>query len=553
MGRISSHTEKRIAELWFEGLPRDIIAQRLCVSGSTVSKIVNLLPESQQETRSLSMELRKLGLSPSEAKEGAKLISKLGQLGVKPNQLEGYIESSKKISKEAGYEPQQVVKSAMTLSNLEAKAGKSYFEVLREFEITTEYNRSLKKENRRLEVEKKEKLVQNKVTENEIKYIKELRQNLRLYGIDLADAETLQRYLQNMQETDGDPKKFVEYAKKHGSLEENVKAEEEALQILIRRIEYCGTEINRSLAALSSLKKETYATKQNLETLKREERETQERIQQELILLSRLLEVETEGRTIKEALDSKRKELKMLEPKVEEETQRLQKNKKQNQELENRKQILENEIKERLQIKNYLNETQPALDMLEHWKALLQKENQQNEEKLALADTVTNFLTRQAPYDFNIFYAYVQNIAYVRERGFPSWPGALPILEEKVRALALKAFEGNLVSTMDHRELQSPKNDLEIKVAEKDKKLEETKRQLECANNKIKILEAIKLNFEGRPVTLAELQNWVVQIFYDEIEKRANEKHNLLAAGTSGILDFIFHKIRKKETPQQSG
>jgi hypothetical protein len=550
MSRISSHSERRIVELWFQGLPRDLIAQRLCVSGSTVSKIVNLLPEFLQELRSLSIELRKLGLSPAEARSGANFISKLGQLGMKPRELEGYIEASKKISKKAGYEPQQIVEAAVTLSNLEAKAGKSYFEVLRQFEITIRHNRSLKEENRRLEVEQKKKLVQNRVTENEIKYIINLRQDFRVYGIDLADAETLQRYLQNMQETNGDPTKFVEYTKKHGSLEKNVKAKAEVLQTLTHKIEYCRTEASGCLAELSSLKKETHVTKQNLETLQRQEQEAQERIQQKLALLSDLLEVETEGKTIKEALDSKRLEVKTLEAKVEEEKQSLQITEKQNQEFEDRNQILENEIKERLQIKNYMHETQPALDMLEHRKALLQKENQQNEEKLALADTITNFLTRQAPYDFNIFYAYVQNIGYIRERGFPSWPGALPILEEKVRMLALKAFEGDLVSTMDYQEVQSQKNDLEIKVAEKDKEIEETNRQLECATNKNKILEAIKLNFEGRSVTLVELQDWVAQIFYDQIEKRASEKCNILAAGTSGILDFVFNKIKNKETPQ---
>ncbi len=73
-------------------------------------------------------------------------------------------------------------------------------------------------------------------------------------------------------------------------------------------------------------------------------------------------------------------------------------------------------------------------------------------------------------------------------------------------------------------------------------------RQLEYVTNENRILETIKLSFEGRSSTLAELRKWVTQIYFDEIEKRANEKCNIIAAGTSGILDFILNKITNKET-----
>ena len=116
--------------------------------------------------------------------------------------------------------------------------------------------------------------------------------------------------------------------------------------------------------------------------------------------------------------------------------------------------------------------------------------------------------------------------------------------------LALKAFEGDIVSITDYQELQSQKSDLEIKYAEENKELEETRRQLECTINKNRILEAIKLSFDGRSSSVGELRNWVAQVYYDEIEKRANEKCNILAAGTSGVLDFIYDKIKNKETTE---
>jgi len=123
MIRISSQTENRIIELWFKGFPRDTIARRVAVSGSTVSKVISQLPECLRELRALSVELRKSGKSLPEALKGAKLLSKLNDLSVELDQVESYVRVTRKISRKEGYEPKQVVQATMKLSDLEENRG----------------------------------------------------------------------------------------------------------------------------------------------------------------------------------------------------------------------------------------------------------------------------------------------------------------------------------------------------------------------------------------------------------------------------------------------
>ncbi len=491
-------------------------------------------------------------MSPSEAKKGANLISKLTQLGIKPNKLESYIEASTKISKEAGYEPRHVIEAAMTLSNLEAKAGKSYVEALQELEPKIKRNRNLKKRNRKLQQEIRQKLVQNKLTESEIDYIAKIRENLLEYDITLAEVESLCEYLQNMEETNGDPRKFTEYTRKVGTLskrlawlEAQAQLKTRTLQALNSSVDHCKARIDGLLDQGAKLREEIGRKMETLKVLHQEENDVQEEVQQKLTLLSSLLEVENEGVTIREALDSAREKLCALAMNVEEREQNLQFIRQAIHETEIEKLNLEEEITEMLNIKDYVEEKQAAIARLEDRETYLEEEVNRKSDRLALADTITNFLTRQPSYDFTAFHAYVQSIKYAKERGHLSWPGGSPILEEKVRMLALKAFEGNLVSTLDYQELQSQKSELEEKVASKEKELKETRRQLEHITNENAILGALKLRFEGQSSTLQELNDWVAQIYNDQIENRANEKCKIIAAGTSGILDFIHSKIKK--------
>jgi hypothetical protein len=59
-------------------------------------------------------------------------------------------------------------------------------------------------------------------------------------------------------------------------------------------------------------------------------------------------------------------------------------------------------------------------------------------------------------------------------------------------------------------------------------------------------LGTIKVNFEGGQKTIAELRELTKTMFAEEIERRATEKYNALAARVSGVLDWLDNKITKK-------
>jgi hypothetical protein len=62
-------------------------------------------------------------------------------------------------------------------------------------------------------------------------------------------------------------------------------------------------------------------------------------------------------------------------------------------------------------------------------------------------------------------------------------------------------------------------------------------------------LGTIKVNFEGEQKTIAELRELTKTIFAEEIEQRASEKYDALAAGVTGALNWVGSKITKKNGP----
>jgi chromosome segregation ATPase len=225
MRRIYSETEKKVIELWFLGAPRDGIARKLHISGSTVSSITRSLPECLQQLRDLSVEIRKNRSSASEALKGAKLFSKLAQLGTGLGQGPGFILSVRKLSRKAEYEPDKVMHEAMQLNSLEEQSGKSYSEVMREFEAKhkqivelTKKNSELQREMERKEEQRAQKLRQCRVTEEQLKNFEEVQQTLGRNHISLADVKDLKKYLENIRKTGGHPGNFVKFTRTFGSL-----------------------------------------------------------------------------------------------------------------------------------------------------------------------------------------------------------------------------------------------------------------------------------------------------------------------------------------------
>jgi prefoldin subunit 5 len=93
------------------------------------AKIPNL-----DELRQLNIVLSKSGASVYDAVRGSKLLEMLNQCGVGLDTLHAYIGLCGKISAERGIEAQSFVDAGMRLISLEAKTGKSYEQVLKDFE-----------------------------------------------------------------------------------------------------------------------------------------------------------------------------------------------------------------------------------------------------------------------------------------------------------------------------------------------------------------------------------------------------------------------------------
>jgi len=560
MRRISSQTERRIIELWIKGIPRDTIARRTAVSGSTVSKVISQLPECLGELRKLSVELRKINSSPSEALKGAKLLSELADLRVELDQLADFIKAVKKLSRKAEYQPKQLVESAMKLSDLEEKSGNPYPEAIKEFESKTKQTKKLKekisdlqREIENKEEERRQKLKQNKTTEKEIKYVKELRQNLRKYGISPTDAEGLQRYLKNMKETGGNPKKFVKFTRTHGSLKGRLTYLENQKQLktlelntMKRDIETMETEVSKRIIDLSRLTGEKDRTIKRLEELKKEIQEQWKKHEAAVACLTEILRVTADVEAINQAIEARNKELADLETAFDKKRMTLETLDSEVGELERKKQTLAKEVEGILGIKNYALEHEKAISDQRKEKSVLENDTAKKKDKIALADTITNFLTRQPTWDFNRFYSMVETVKRTREDPSSPLKPLLPRIEEEVRMQALQAFKGDLVPKLLFRRVCNRKGEIEKKNGELEKKLKLAENKRAYFERENQMLEKIEVYVEGKPRTFKELREWTIFICDEEIERRANEKYYALAAATHGTLDWIHRKITRK-------
>jgi hypothetical protein len=567
MNRSSRLNERKILDLHYQGYSRLATAEMIGVAPSTVSEVITLLPESLTYLRELSVELRKHNLSVFEAKKGTELRARLDDLGVKFEKLQSFVESAEKMRTNPDYEPKQVIQSAMKLNELE-KSGKTYPEALVDFEEkndsierleTREHELTEKVET--LEIEKKRRLAENNVTEKEIVYVADLRQKFRKHGVGLSDVESLQKYLENMQETGGNPTVFVEYTREHGSLNRRtalLRQEEQAhalnLQSLEEKEELARSALSRSLSMKSELDRQNGEERAKLLAVRREIAEEQQKEVEEFVNLRQLLNVEAEAKKVTEALAVKEARLDKLTGEIGEKQAQIQSLQQRAQELEDKNKNIEREIKVKLGINDYATQQRSGLAKLQSQQLSLEKENNEKRERIALADTTTAFLTNQTPYDFNRFYSYVQMMKTMRDSRTYQTSPHLTIAEEQTRMLALEAFKGLLATTADYSILQHQKQEsdktiarLETKARQLESQLKDTENKLESALKEKQFTEAVRANFEGRATTVAEVKNLIVSMFNEEVERREDEKFNAGAAVTYGALDFIYKKITHRD------
>ena len=325
MRTIYSGDEKRIIELWFEGVSRDEIAKRVHKSGSTVSSVTASLPPSLPPLRDLSMELAKCKISAFEASKGARMLSKLGELGIDLAQVPRFIQTVNKLSERSDYEPKQIVAAAIQLSKLEENSGKSYLEAKKEFETNlkekSEMNREISALQNgivQLERARKGKLKQCNVTEKTLKDYTETKQYLRRYGITLTDPGALRAYLENMRQTEGKPANFAKFTRNFGSLGGRITYLTNQKQARAKELSAFKDEIAANKQVLENQKteicemEEDKANKENaiakeIEDLGAKERERKTSLQTETKKLANVLGVKAETEEISKAIEALRK------------------------------------------------------------------------------------------------------------------------------------------------------------------------------------------------------------------------------------------------------
>ena len=86
------------------------------------------------ELRGLNFMLRKGDSSVVDAIRGARLLDGANEFGVSLDRLESFIKLSERISSERGVEAERFIEKSVKLMGLEAKTGKSYEEVVKDFE-----------------------------------------------------------------------------------------------------------------------------------------------------------------------------------------------------------------------------------------------------------------------------------------------------------------------------------------------------------------------------------------------------------------------------------
>ena len=578
MRRIYSQDEKRIIELWFEGVSRDEIAKRVHKSGSTVSSVTASLPPCLQPLRDLSVELTKCKISAFEASKGAKLLSKLGEPGIDLAQVPRFIQTVNKLSERSDYEPKQIVTAAIQLSKLEEDSGKSYLEVKKEFETNLKENSELNRKNSalrngivQLERTRKRKLTQCKVTEKRLKDYTETKQYLRRYGITLTDPGALRAYLENMRQTGGKPANFAKFTRNFGSLSGRITYLTNQKQARAKELSAFKDEITANKRVLEHQKteirqmEEDKAKKENaiakeIEDLRAKECERKSSLQTETKKLADVLGVKAETEEISKAIEALRKKradlddqvsreekaLKEIEGKITELTRQLQT-------LRDGKAKVEREIVERLKIKNYETELEEAITNLEQQKTGLDKELAEKKDKLALGDTVTDFFTRKTDYDFDKYCSFIDYVKKLRQEDGQKYAKLIAISMEKIRTETVEDLKQDWIfrelneTLWDWKEkLRKERGTLEGKVTTLEKNLAGKNDEVESLRTRVKLLEDVKVFVDGQPKTMAEIEEHVKSCLKQEIKKRGNEEFDRERARMQGLADWIYDKVTQQ-------
>ena len=224
--KISGHIESQIVKLHLEGLSQVEIGDRLQISQSTASAAIKRYQRDASRTslekastnrgvqaeiesiQSLASELRKAGVTVSEAIRALKLQEELNKIGGNPDTLEGLIAVYRRITPR-GFPIQQFAEATTRMIRLEEQLGIDYSQLASAFEKAQgEFNelqnriKSKKSEleqiTRKIEetqLDLKSQLHQNQLTIDGIQRATRMREVLGKAGLSLDHADPLANLL----------------------------------------------------------------------------------------------------------------------------------------------------------------------------------------------------------------------------------------------------------------------------------------------------------------------------------------------------------------------
>ena len=249
---LSPHKRGRIADLFFQGHSQQGIASKLGINQSTVCRCLGefrfIVEQGGVETlekelgtmmndfrslHNLAVELRKSKLSIEETKMGLKIHRILEKFGIAEEHYDEIFQSITKMKSEG------FIEAAMKLVQLEASTGKSYIDIVSEFESLSsevsnlgESRANLKEENKTLRGDNTTLIRANKNKRKDIQKLAdemkqkqsnlkaELTKKMEETGLTMMRIEKLEPLTHILKQLDIADDKLEIYLKEHQQLEE---------------------------------------------------------------------------------------------------------------------------------------------------------------------------------------------------------------------------------------------------------------------------------------------------------------------------------------------
>ena len=244
-----------VIRLHFEGCNRDENAEESGVSGGKVSdsikqfkrdvRIMGLEEAAEnykvedllEELYELSKELRENGVTLGEAMSGARVAKTLKTVGVGEEDVESF--TKKLVKQQTKYPPEEIVRHAEQLHDLEQEYKLKYGELISAFKAKAEEFRQLsdqinglRKQRRQLDVDLDASMKEKDITIVELKAYVEARGVLKGCGVNIDDLPAVARIVLNMKEQGLDMVRMTQVLSKEGSLSRRISEAESKLTAL---------------------------------------------------------------------------------------------------------------------------------------------------------------------------------------------------------------------------------------------------------------------------------------------------------------------------------